>query len=80
MPWGSKGESSDGSVEVVPSGPVPGGCPDPRHHYKTQVNKKGINMERWEGQLNAIFGQGYRLAHAFEQDGNTVMVFEHHGH
>jgi len=56
------------------------GCPDLKRHYRTSVNKKSINMERWESALNDQYAQGYRLAHAFEQDGNTVMVFEHASH
>ncbi|MGH3737375.1 MAG: hypothetical protein ACRDT6_17445 [Micromonosporaceae bacterium] len=31
----------------------------------------------WASHLNTIYQQGYRLHVAFEQRGNTVMVFEH---
>ena len=55
-------------------------CPDPKNHYSTEVNKGSINMGRWQGHLNDMYGRGYRLAHVFEQDKNTVQVFEHaHG-
>jgi hypothetical protein len=80
MPWGSKPDPTGAPDGAAPSAPMPGGCPDPRHHYKTNVNKGSIKMDRWESALNGEYRAGYRLVHAFEQDGNTVMVFEHHGH
>lgn len=46
-------------------------------HYETQVNKGSIRMQSFESLLNSRYAKGYRLAHVFEQDGNTVMVFEH---
>lgn len=57
---------------------APGGCPG--SHYVTEVNKGSINMGRWQSHLNEMHGRGYRLAQVFEQDGNTVQVFEHHFH
>jgi len=56
--------------------PVPG-CPG--NHYMTEVNKGSIRMQTWQAHLNDMHRQGYRLAHVFEQDGNTVQVFEHYG-
>ncbi|MCA1824460.1 MAG: hypothetical protein LC640_09415 [Frankia sp.] len=47
-------------------------------HYETQVNKGSINMGRWENDLNSRWRDGWRLAHVFEQDGNTIMVWERH--
>jgi hypothetical protein len=44
--------------------------------YRCEVNKGSINMGKWSKRLNEQRAQGYRLAHVFEQDGNTVMVFE----
>lgn len=64
---------------TTPTGPV-GVCPYPTAHYVTEVNKDSIRMGRWQGHLNDMYARGYRLAHAFEQDGNTVQVFEHHFH
>lgn len=52
----------------------------PGGHYITAVNKKSINMAAWQTKLNEMYGQGYRLEHVFEQDGNTVQVFAHHWH
>ena len=52
-------------------------CPNPNSHYVTEVNKSSISMGRWQSNLNDMYGRGYRLAHVFEQDKNTVQVFEH---
>lgn len=49
-------------------------------HYVTEVNKGSVNMRAWQGHLNEMYRRGYRLAHVFEQDKNTVQVFEHHAH
>lgn len=53
------------------------GCPDPRSHYKTEVNKGSINMTMFGAGLNVQYAKGYRLAHVYSIDGNTVQVFEH---
>lgn len=55
-------------------------CPNPKVHYVTEVNKGSINMGWWQRRLNAMYESGYGLAHVFEQDGNSVMVFEHAFH
>ena len=52
----------------------------PGGHYKTEVNKGSIRMQTWESHLNDMYRQGYRLSHVFEQDGNTVQVYEHSFH
>lgn len=49
-------------------------------HYVTEVNKGSINMAAWQRHLNEMYAKGYRLAHTFEQSGNTIQVFEHHAH
>lgn len=49
-------------------------------HYVTEVNKGSVNMRTWQAHLNDMHRRGYRLAHVFEQDKNTVQVFEHHWH
>lgn len=59
------------------AGTVTRPCDIPGDHYLTQVNKGSIRMQSFAGLLNEQHAKGYRLAHAFEQDGNTVMVFEH---
>lgn len=53
------------------------GCHNPATHYVTEVNKGSANMLMLTGNLNQQYGKGYRLAHIYEQGGNTVMVFEH---
>lgn len=65
-----------GAREVAAA--VVGACPDPGTHYVTEVNEGSIRMQTWQGHLNDLFQRGYRLAHVFEQDGNTVQVYEHH--
>jgi hypothetical protein len=55
-----------------------GGCSG--EHYVTEVNKGSIHMGTWKAHLNERYTSGYRLQQVFEQDGNTVTVFEHHWH
>jgi hypothetical protein len=43
------------------------------------VNEGGINMMLFGRQLNSRWEQGWRLAHVFEQAGNTVIVWERRG-
>lgn len=57
---------------------VVGNCPG--SHYVTRVNKGSIRMQTFESDLNGMYATGYRLAHVFEQDGNTVQVYEHSFH
>lgn len=66
MAWGKKDEDHPTEAPPQPSG----------DHYVTEVNRGSINMSRWQGKLNSMHARGYRLAHVFEQDGNTVQVFE----
>lgn len=54
--------------------------PDCGNHYFTEVDKGSLNVQRWNSRLNDMHRQGYRLAHVFEQNGNTVAVFEHYPH
>ena len=44
--------------------------------YQTEVNKGSVNMRSLTGHLNEMGRQGWRLHSIFEQDKNTVMVFE----
>lgn len=44
--------------------------------YVTQVNTGRLNAERHTEVLNQAWAEGYALHSIFEQDGNTVMVFE----
>jgi hypothetical protein len=67
-----------GELQRESVGAVVGSCHDADKHYVTEVNKGSIRMQSWQGHLNDMFQRGYRLAHVFEQDGNTVQVYEHH--
>ena len=55
------------------SEPAPGGA---SVEYDTQVNKKSLNMSEFTLVLNDRARAGWRLHTAFEQDGNTVCIFE----
>ena len=44
--------------------------------YTTEVNKGSVNMRWLTGHLNDMGRQRWRLHSIFEQDKNTVMVFE----
>lgn len=45
-------------------------------HYDTEVNKGSLNMGSFKRNLNSRWDDGWKLSHVFEQDGNTVMVWE----
>ncbi len=45
-------------------------------HYEADVNRGALNMGFFTSMLNDRWAKGWRLAHAFEQSGNTVMVWE----
>jgi hypothetical protein len=62
----------------VAAGAAASACPG--DHFVTEVNKGSINMRSWSKDLNDMYRKGYRLAHVFQQEGNTVQVFEHWGH
>jgi hypothetical protein len=44
--------------------------------YVTEVNKGSVNMRSLTNHLNEMGQQGWRLHSIFEQDKNTVIVFE----
>lgn len=44
--------------------------------YYAEVNKGSIRMQTLTGHLNDMGRQGWRLHSIFEQDKNTVIVFE----
>jgi hypothetical protein len=48
----------------------------PGFAYTTEVNKGSVNMHWLTEHLNRRGQQGWRLHAIFEQDKNTVMVFE----
>ncbi len=45
-------------------------------HYHVEVNKRGLSVRALTTALNQRWENGWRLAHVFEQRGNTVLVFE----
>ena len=45
-------------------------------HYQVEVNKRGLSVSNLTKVLNQRWENGWRLAHTFEQRGNTVLVFE----
>jgi len=47
--------------------------------YLTEVNKGSINMSTLTDKLNARWDDGWCLHSIFEQDGNTLAVFERRG-
>ncbi len=53
-----------------------GGGKDTGFRYETSVNKGSINMRSFEATLNDRAKAGWRLHTAFEQDGNTILIFE----
>jgi hypothetical protein len=44
--------------------------------YDAEVNKGSIRMQTLTSHLNDMSRQGWRLHSIFEQDKNTVMIFE----
>lgn len=44
--------------------------------YITRVNKDRLDVERHSDYLNQAWAAGFRLHSIFEQNGNTVMIFE----
>lgn len=47
-----------------------------KDHYVTRVDKGSLSVARHTNFLNKAYDKGYKLHSIFEQDGNTVMVFE----
>lgn len=46
------------------------------HQYVTRVNRDRLDVERHTDYLNQVWAHGFQLHSIFEQNGNTVMVFE----
>jgi len=44
--------------------------------YEMEVNKGSINMGSFEKAANERWANGYRLAHVFMQEENTIAVWE----
>ncbi len=45
-------------------------------HYLVEVNKRALSVTALTKTLNDQWDNGWRLAHVFEQRGNTVLVYE----
>lgn len=71
-------QASDGKwYPPQPTPPeAPGRATMSHPHYEAEVNKKSLNMGAFTNTLNKRWNDGWRLGHVFEQDGNTVMVWE----
>lgn len=48
----------------------------PDDHYVVRVDAGRLDVERTTDRLNEIWALGWQLREAFEQSGNTVMIFE----
>lgn len=44
-------------------------------HYDIEVNEGSVNMRRFAAMANESHANGYRMAHVFMQDGNTIVVW-----
>lgn len=45
-------------------------------HYEIEVNEGSVNMKRFAQMANERHDNGYRMAHVFMQEGNTIVVWE----
>ncbi|MFC6238879.1 hypothetical protein [Longivirga aurantiaca] len=45
-------------------------------HYDIEVNEGSVNMKRFSAVANERHSNGYRMAHVFMQEGNTIVVWE----
>jgi hypothetical protein len=61
---------------AVGAGGVSESNAEPGDHYDAKVNKKSLNMAMFTRVMNQRWRHGWKLSNAFEQDGNTVMVWE----
>lgn len=44
--------------------------------YEIEVNEGSVNMGRFQKVANDRASHGYRMAHVYSQDGNTIVVWE----
>jgi hypothetical protein len=45
-------------------------------HYEIEVNEGSVNMKKFSSAANERHANGYRMAHVFMQEGNTIVVWE----
>lgn len=72
-------QASDGKWYAPQPAPAAGESPKAtlfHAHYEAEVNKGSINMRSFTGVLNKRWNDGWRLDKVFEQDGNTIMLWE----
>ncbi len=48
-------------------------------HYDIEVNEGSVNMKRFTAVANERHANGYRMAHVYMQEGNTIVVWEKTG-
>jgi hypothetical protein len=44
--------------------------------YEIEVNEGSVNMKHFERAANDRVANGYRMAHVYSQEGNTIVVWE----
>lgn len=44
--------------------------------YEIEVNEGSVNMKKFSSAANERHANGYRMAHVFSQEGNTIVVWE----
>ena len=45
-------------------------------HYEVEVNKGDLNAGSMSRKMNDRYSDGWKVAHIFEENGNTVIVWE----
>jgi len=45
-------------------------------HYEIEVNEGSVNMKKFASAANERHDNGYRMAHVYSQEGNTIVVWE----
>lgn len=48
-------------------------------HYEIEVNEGSVNMKKFTSAANDRHSNGYRMAHVYSQEGNTIVVWERTG-
>ena len=48
-------------------------------HYEIEVNEGSVNMKKFTSVANERHANGYRMAHVYMQQGNTIVVWERLG-
>ena len=48
-------------------------------YYEIEVNEGSVNMKKFTDVANQRHSNGYRIAHIYSQEGNTIVVWERTG-